>query len=449
MKKQPFIILVFALVICMTFASCSEINIFRPVDSLMTPPLYYSEYEGLVNAFNSSVTSGAVLCNPTSGDYLSAITVTDLDGDAAEEGIVFYKDISDGNIAHFSVFKGEGDIWNRLGDYRGYGDEIDQLIVTDIDGDSVKDIITVWSYSGISSGKVISVYRSEADVLLYNELMFESCDIALPVDIDGDDITEIFYITTSQDKNNVTKTAKLYRYENDSFFLAGAAPVDPFSVNYTGIKTSRADSFSTLEIYVDAVKSNNMMITEILYFDSINGRLVDPVYDPEVGTNTATLRYEQINCADINSDGEIEIPVQSVWTEGESTDESPLYVTEWTQFNGSEPVPVTRAFVNVQDGYAILLDELKNDDVFIRQQSGGDWTSWSVCARNGNDNIGSTLFTVVKIPKERWENNVSGSDSYITLFKRTDSVVCVRINEEGITSGINEETIKKITIKLP
>lgn len=448
MKKRFLSIVSLTLIICVMLSACNSVDIFRPVDSLMTPPLYYSEYEGLVTAFNSCVSSSTVLCNPTKGDHLSAITVSDIDSDGQEEGIVFYIDALEDNIAHFSIFQNQDDTWQRIGDFTGYGDEVESLIITDIDGDDTQEIMAIWSYSGINSGNVFSVYRSSDTATEYKELMYDSCDIAQPVDTDGDGIFEIFYITTVNDEKTVTKTAKLLGFKEGELKQIGATSVDPFVVSYTDIKTERADSFAPLVIFIDAVKSNNMMITEVIYLDDA-GKLVDPLFDPETGTNSATLRYEKLNCADVNGDGQIEIPVQTLFKKAEQEDESPIYTTEWLQFNGSEGVVIERTFVNVQDGYLVNLDIMDDVKLFVRKQSGGDWTSWSVYTQSDESRTGDVLFTIVKVPKDRWESDMSNSTLYITILKLNDSVISVKINQNGTDIGIDEDTVRKIVKKLP
>ena len=449
MKKR--ITAVVALIFAASFvlSSCSSPNLIASVDSLLTPPLYYSEYEGLVRAFNSSVDTGVVLCNPTQGDHLSAITVSDVDGDGEEEGIVFYRDTLQENTAHFSVFKCTDDVWSKKCDFKGYGNEVSSLTLTDLDGDGIDEIVTIWTFSGIDSGSVFSVCSAKDVTLDYEELLYESCEIAKTIDLNGDGCDEIFYIESVKEDNTVTRSAKVLGIENGEIAQTGSAPADSQVISYASFKAEKNDEHSPMKVYVDAVKSNNMMITEVFYFDGESGELVNPFYDEEAGGNVLTLRYEQIPCADINNDGMIEIPVQTVYTEPEDEDDETLYITEWIYFEGSNPMLSVSTFVNVEDGYLVNLGTLGNKKLYIRKHKGGDWASWSVYTKSSTSLFGNVLFTIIKVPKARWETDMLDSGQYITILKQLDSVVCVNINENGRAAGLDEAKIRKIVTRLP
>ncbi len=449
MKKKAFAVIASLLFIVSVFSSCNAVPLIATVDTLLTPPLYYSEYEGLVSAFNSSVESSVVLCNPTEGDHLSAITVSDVDRDEAEEGIVFYRDTLEENTAYFSVFKNTDDIWKKVCEFKGYGNEVRSLTLTDLDGDNIEELIVIWSYSGIDGGNVVAVYKADDNTLTYEEILFESCEIARPVDFNGNGHEEIFFITSAKSENAVTKTAKLFGYSDNSLTEIGSTPVDPSVISYSSFKTEKAVEQSPLKIYIDAVKSNNMMITEVFYWDEEKGELSDPLYDDKVGANTATLRYEQLHCADVNNDGQIEIPVQSVYSEPQGDGDKTLYLTEWTYFDYDKPVFTESTFVNVEDGYLVNLGILGKEKLYIRKHTGGDWASWSVYTDSKVSVSGDVLFTIIKVPKERWQSDMVGSSNYITILRQLDSVVTVNINEKGKAAGLDEAKIKKIVTRLP
>lgn len=454
MKKRVFRVVILALSLCLFLCSCQAPVFIRTVDSLLTPPLYYSEYEGLLEAFHTEVGSSVILCNPIEGDHLSAITVADVDGNGTEEGIIFYRDALESEIAKFAVFTCMDDNWERCGIYSGYGDEIRSLVLTDFDGDTVQDILITWNYSGINGGSVFSAYRSEADELYYTELTFQSCNLVKAIDMDGDNINEIFFVSTLIDNNASTRSAELYKYKDGKFYEAGSAMVDPFVGSYTSFVCEGLLGFP-LTVYFDGVKSNNIVITESVTWDPDEKNLKSVFYDEESGTNIKTIRYEQIPCADINDDSLVEIPVQTAHEEteeqdGETTAAQTLYETEWVRFEGENETVVERSFVNDSDGYIVNLDLIPSDEAFVRKQEGGDWTSWSVYIPDEENYAGNTLFTIVNVPKSRWESEINNDSSdYITIFKKDSSVICVKINAYGKESGLDESAIKKIVTVIP
>lgn len=448
MKKRIVSLIAFAVMLTVLLSGCESNMLIRTVDSLLTPPLYYSEYEGLVTAFNERVGSSILLCNPIQGDHLSAITVVDIDKDGAEEGIIFYKDTLEEGNARFSIYKNVEETWEFLGDYKGYGNQVNSLVITDFDADGLNEILIIWSYSGITNANVFSVYRSKGEKLHYRELDVQSCDLAKPIDLDGDFREEIFFISTQTESGVVSKTAKLLKLTDDDFKLVGETPVDPQVGSYVSYKTEKYSQNTPMKIYIDAVKTNNMMITEVLYWDSELQQLVAPLYDLETASNNKTLRYEPIQCVDINNDGHIEIPVQTVYIEQSEHNDKLLYVTDWTYFEGDIPVLSERTFVNLENGYIVNLGTLSNKKLLIREQEGDGWTSWSVYTESATIAGGNVLFTIIKVPKTRWEREMSQDKSYITILKQQDGVICVNINENGRAAGLGEEQIRKIVTKL-
>lgn len=449
MKKLVFAVISAVLVAVFVLSSCSAPSLIATVDALLTPPLYYSEYEGLVKAFNSSVDTGVILCNPKSGDHLSAITVSDVDGDGEEEGIVFYRDALQENVAHFALFKCSDDVWSKKCDFKGYGNEVKSLTLTDLDGDGIDEVFVIWSYSGIDSGSVFSVYRAGGGNLRYEQIAYESCEVATAVDFNDDLKDDIFFISSSKEENTVSRTAGVMSLKDGELVSLGSVPADPNVISYVSLKTEKSDSHSPMRVYIDASKSNNMMITELFYIDGETGGLVNPFYDAETGSNNVTLRFENLQCTDVNADGRIEIPVQTLYSETVGEEEEELYLTDWIYFENGTPAMKISTFVNVEDGYLVNLGILGSSELFIRKHKGGDWASWSVYKKSDKSVFGEVLFTIIKVPKSRWEKDMLNSGRYITILKQLDSVICVNINQNGQSEGLDEAKIRKIVTRLP
>lgn len=445
--KAAVSIVITALASLLLFSSCDSIDFFRSAESLLMPPLYFSEYEDLIDAFNSSVGSTVTLCNPKDGDYLSAITVSDIDSDGEEEGIVFYRDALEGNTASFSVFKNYKGNWKKCGDYRGYGDGVDSMLISDLDGDNMAELVVIWSFSGISNADIFSVYRSGTSAVRYTEISKESCDIAKVFDIDGDGEEEIFYITSEMENDVVKKFARIMKFTGQNLEILGETKVDPNVGGYVSFKREKDNISGNTKVYLDATKSGDMMITEVLYWNDYLQVLLAPLFDEESNSNTASLRYEPIPCSDINGDGRIEIPVQTVYKKSGEDDNQDVYLTEWTDFEGNKKTDIIKSLVNVSEDYYIDLDELKIKDPGLSKYVGTDWTAWIIYDPVAYEKTGNALFTVLKIPRDRWESENHSKD--IIIISRLDSIICVNINRDGAETGLDGETIKNIVKKLP
>lgn len=442
MKRRMFSVLICVLMALLLFTSCDNRTFVRSVDALLTPPLYYSEYEGLVTAFNNEVGKNVVLCNPTDGEYLSAITVSDLDDDGAEEALIFYRESSDSDNVNFSIFKNNNDVWKSCGEYTGYGNEVYSLTLDDMDGDGTREIMVVWYYQGISNANVFSLYRTEASTVKYSELTKEPCDVAGAVDMDDDGKSEILYVSTVNNGKVITRTANLLKFKGGEPVNVGSASLDPNVGRYINFKREKYNAHYPMKVYMDAIKNNNMMITEVVYWDSKQNVLLAPLYDEATGSNTATLRYEQIESADINNDGMIEIPVQVIALQEGAETGDVTYLTDWVYFVGSTPILDDVTYVNLSAGYYIALNSYNNMDFNVCKNTEGE-DVWNVYAGEKSN----VVFTVYTVPAESF--NSEDYSSYISILKIGDSVICAQITDFGKQIGFKENDIRTAVNKLP
>ncbi len=449
--KKFIAVLCAALSLAVVLTSCDSVNVIRPISALLSPPLYYEEYEELVDAFNVSVGNEAVLCSPKNGDFKSAIIVDDIDGDEETEALIFYKeDTAESTVARMHYFNISSGEWVSNGDFNGYGNEVESVVIDDMDGDGFKELIIIWSISNVSSSNVMSVYRATYMTGKFTEISNETCSVCEVVDLDSDGKKEIFYISQSNPSGIMQKTAKAIRLSGDSVVHMGETKLDPNISSYVSIKTEKASGDSPLKIYVDALKGETNMITELIYWDRDKNELTAPLLDAETMTNNLTLRFEPIQSADVNNDGVIDIPVQSrIFGKGDDTvtiDTENIYLTEWCNFNSSaKPEIVANTLINYSDGYMIFLDQKEINTLGIRNYRSQN--CWVVYRNASNGESVQEIYSVMKVSSSRWDPETF--EKYIPIDEKKDFTVCVYITPSGQKSGVNKEYIKNKITKLP
>lgn len=436
MKAKAVLCIAAVLALSLIFSSCDSAEIIRPVESLLSPPLYHEEYEELVEAFRESVSKDVVFCTPQEGEHRSAIVVEDIDSDGETEALIFYRDSADSSVArmhYFNVIDGE---WVSRGDFNGYGNEIKKTVITDMDGDGNSELIIIWSVSGVSSGNIMSVYRTSYDFDNYKEVSNEMCTVCEVADMDGDSKEEIFYMNQVTVSGISQRYARAIKLSGDTVVLMGEAKVDPNISSYTSVKTEKASGDSPLKFYVDALKGESQMITELVYWDSGKSELCAPFLDAETMSNSATLRYEPIASADVNNDGVIDIPVQNKLL-GEEPDSGDVYVTEWINYSDNTAETVLNSLVNYADGYMIQLDENEIKNTGVRNYTAQN--CWVIYKTDNKGKSLSELYSVLKIPSDRWDNE--DFKEYIPVIERDDGVICAYITQSGADIGINSDYI--------
>ncbi len=447
--KRLAVVIPAILILLSVLSSCDSGSLILPADSLLSPPLYYEEYEELVESFEKNIESETTLCNPQRGSYRSAIIVEDIDSDGNQEAVIFYKNNSDMSVAAMHYFDFVGEKWISFGDFKGYGVGIDNVNITDMDSDGKKEILVLWNTSGASSGNILSVYRMDTVTKKYKEIANESCFLSEVIDIDGNGRKDIFIIGQNNLQTGIQKVAKSLRLNGDSVVLFGETKLDSNISGYTSVKTEKSSKASPMRIYIDAIKGEHQMITEVVYWDSSKSELCSPFLDPETMINSSTLRYEPIGCTDINNDGIIDIPVQSiVFGKGDNiltVDTENIFLTEWKSLTSSGLVPVAYTLVNYPDGYMIKLNKSELNSLGIRNYRSQN--CWIIYSADNNGVPVNELYSVIKIPVQKW--NDKKYSAYIPIIENEENVVCAFVTSDGNSLGINEDFVKSRIIKLP
>ena len=420
MKIKIVFAFVFVSLIGILFSSCDSSKIIRPVESLLSPPLYHEEYEELVDVFRKSVSKDVVFCNPQEGDYRSAIVVEDLDSDGETEALVFYRDAADSSVARMHYFNVIDGKWASRGDFNGYGNEIKKIVLTDMDGDGNSELVIIWSVSGVSSSNIMSVYRTSYDFDEYKEISNETCTVCEVADMDGDSKEEIFYMNQVTASGVSQRYARVIKLSGDAIILMGEAKVDPNISSYSSVKTEKSSGDSPLRFYVDALKGESQMITELIYWDKDKSELCAPFLDSETMSNVITLRYEPIASADVNNDGVIDIPSQNKLLGAESGN---IYITEWIDYSEGDIKTVANTIVNYSDGYMIRIDEDEIYKTGIRAYESQN--CWVIYKTDSKGKSLGELYSVLKITKDRWDEEKFGE--YLIVIERDDSVICAYI----------------------
>lgn len=424
--------------VCLVLSSCSSSVMLKSVNDLLTPPLYYSEYEDLVKSFRKDVGNDTSFCNPYNGGHRSAITVEDIDNDGNDEAIVLYKSSSIDSVPRIHIFNDDGSGWKTMTDIGGYGNAVDELSITDLDSDGIKEIIVIWNGTG-SAGYNLSVIHSDKNNPEYREIANEFCFLSEVLDVDSDGNDEILFIGQNSLMGVSQRFVKLMKLSGGEIIILDEAKTDANISGYASIKTEKLTENSPLKIYLDAFKGENQMITELIYWNSDTLSLEVPFFDEETMSNSSTLRSEQIECRDINNDGNLEIPVQYNLNSGvQNIDSEAIPLTSWIDYENGETVVAAQSFVNLKDGYMIMVDEGNEESIKVRGYSSEK--IWAVS--DGNDDICSIL----NISKQRWSEDVF--ENYVLIFENEENVICAYITQSGEKNGLTEKIIKESTVRL-
>lgn len=424
---------------------------------IMTPPGLYGQNADIQQAFEASVSAkgaSVTLKYPSEGQYRSSFVMYDLDSDGEEEALVFYNLKSDEATVHVNILDKRNDEWQSVYDEVGYGSEIVSVDFDDFNKDGSLEVVFCWSLYDATSSKTMTVHSvdtTKKSLSGLHTIVNQSYSYMSIADIDSDGRDEIFVTWLDNTEQNSQKSyATLLKMTDEGIMtqLGNSVILDGSVSSYASLKLKTLDDGRAIA-YLDAYKGESSMITEVLWWDERVGALVAPLISKDTLTNTATLRTPAIPSMDIDSDGRIEIPVNTAIqnaenaddkNKSESSNETQLSLTTWVNMTPNGPVPKLYSFVNSTVGYAFMLPESLKDYLLAYVQTDKGVTT--VYLTDDGVARGEPLFTMLVKRK----SEMAEDDSYTFRVMNDDYVVFGTITSAGEKAGFTNDSIEDSVI---
>ncbi len=444
-NKKLIAAYIIALVLLLVLLIC-----FLRLDSpseILSPPSLYGQNSEIQTAFEESVgKNGIELHYPKDGEYRSAFVLYDLDGDDADEAIVFYSDSSDEATVRINILDCVDDKWKSVYDEPGYGVDILNVAFADLNADGVNEVVCGWQLYESTSSNVLTVHSvesKEGTVLRLLPLANQSYSFKEIVDLDDDGNLEIFIAWIDiTDPTLPHVYANLLKYgANGKMTNAGKnISLDSSVTSYGTVKVQKKDG--KVLMFLDAYKGEDSMITEVIGWDAKNNQLTTLMNDSVTHSNLATMRSPAIPSYDIDGDGEIEIPIlYSIGSEvpeiDENSDEKLINLSAWASVkNGSLHIE-SYALVNNTYGFALALPSSLKGHLIAYESSDGDSTTvyWS---ENGKK-LGDVLFVING--KYREDSDAKLESAFSAMSK--EIFVYGNVTAAGEKAGLSNEVIEK------
>ncbi len=309
MKIKKITALLVSVVMLLMCSGCS-LNFFS-VESLMSPPSQSGKNGEVEAAFKKLMSEKNIqLRTPASGDYQTAFVLFDINSDGSEEAIVFYTDSSIDASVRMSFLECINDTWMISADIKGAGSGVYDVTFSDMDNNGNYEILVGWSLFDSKTSKIVSVYEisdGEKGVFTLNTVGNEYYNYKAITDFNGDDNDDLVLVHLD-DSGEVQKSYfRCFSLSSTKEFVKyGDVKLDTHISYVSKIQfdTVRLNGEKSKRIFIDCVKNELSMFTEMLYWDVEE---LKPVRE-EKNPAAATLRSSKVFCCDIDGDGLLEIP---------------------------------------------------------------------------------------------------------------------------------------------
>ena len=144
------------LLLAVIFSGCSD-SLSGNTD-IMRPPRVTGDKAGIQNLIEMQAGGKYIYKYPQSGEYRSAITMKDIDGDGTDEAIAIFVTNSDQNTIQIMFMKEIDGIWSSMGCYSCNCSGVKNIMFADLNGDGVLETLIGFSNYGTNSNQLIMYY---------------------------------------------------------------------------------------------------------------------------------------------------------------------------------------------------------------------------------------------------------------------------------------------------
>lgn len=375
-KARIFTVCALLAACCLLMSGCTGLQI-GTVEELYCLPSLPSEHEELKANITALIEDGAEYAAPTSGSNIQPVQLVDLDGDGQEEALAFMRKPSEEKPLKIYIFSAENGKYRQTAVIEGSGSAIFSVIYSDLDGDGCNELVVGWKTA--SEMQALSVYTQrggQPEELLRNTYV----KYAL-TDLDSNGRNELVIFRADSEGMGL---AELYVWQNGTITMRSSCKI---SVTMAELSNLGRVVNGTIQnqipaLFVMGVVDSDMQVTDIL--TAQDGELSNIVLSNITGASTQVARYVSLYPADINGDGETEVPIPVLLP---GTDEEENYFRiEWRSYDSTGvPTIAETTFHDVEDGWYLILPEKWRDQVLVQRDAGSEEATVSFSYRNGGE----------------------------------------------------------------
>jgi len=354
------IILLAALLLC----GCS---LGASVDNLMAPPKLSMEQEQIYNALTDAAGTSISLKYPKSGTYISAFIVEDIDGDGGNEAVVFYEKNSltlEENTLRINILDQFDGKWRSVCDTPADGSQIEKVMISKL-GTNERINVIIGSSLVNRSEKSASIYNYSDGTI---EKTFSSAYSFIDItDLDADENNELLLLTSSASGHPAV--ADSYKLDENGIYHKYSRELSGSFTEFDSIVYGDIGEGIT-GLYIDAFSGSGLIQTDIIYMNSSG---LNKVFEtPE--ESQSTIRPAGCSTFDVDGDGILEIPVQTISPGYENVSESEqMKFTSWLYLDGDMNLKQKySSYFSINDGYIFIFPEKWFNNVTVKRDTIND-----------------------------------------------------------------------------
>ncbi|MCM1132057.1 MAG: hypothetical protein NC340_01160 [Ruminococcus flavefaciens] len=337
------------------------------IDTLMTPPKLSLEQEQIYSALTDAVGDSISLKYPKSGKYLSAFIVEDIDGDSGNEAVVFYEKTGlavEENTLRINILDSDSGTWRSVFDTPADGAEIERVMISKL-GENQRMNLIIGSSLINRSEKTVTIYSYSSGQL--ERTFSESYSFIDVTDLDRDGENEFLILKGSS--NSDSAAAEAYKLDSIGKYHQYRTELSGSFTDFDNIGYGELSGGYT-GLYIDAVSGAGFIQTDIIYMDE---KGLNKIFSGQEESDE-TLRPSGCSSYDVDGDGQLEIPVQTISPGYEKASEGErINLTNWLYISeNNKPLIKYTSYYSIGDGYIFIFPEKWHNKVTVKRDAVND-----------------------------------------------------------------------------
>lgn len=399
----------------------------RTINQMYCLPQRSDDFLNLQSAIDSAMT-GLQYCAPISGENQQPVQTADLDGDGAEEYLVFAKGSGDKplKLLVFCFVEGEYVLSHRL---ESSGTAYVQVQYAKISGGPGYDLVLSMQVSD-QVVRTVSVYTMMDGRM--EQMLTANCSQFVCTDLDSDRKSELLVLRPGEFpvKNGV---AELYTIRNGMVERSNEVTMSEPADSIKKIMISSLND-GLPAVFVASDVDGSAIITDVYALP--DGVFTNVSLSNESGTSVQTLRNYYVYAEDIDQDGILELPHLIPVTSSDPTQMN-QYLIRWYAMNsdGSE-VDKLYSYHNYAGGWYLTMENTVVEDISITPM--GNSYEFNVTQPDGGSSRLMTVYVFTGLQRE--EQAVS--DNRFVLHRTESTVYAAHLEVVSAAYGITQESMK-------
>lgn len=433
MKKVKIIALL--LVVVNMLSGC----MFKTGDELLQAPKPSTDYIALQNKLDLELSNGSVYAAADSGSNRATIQLIDIDADATEEAVAFFRESSLSGTFNVVVYKKIGSEYIDMGRMTGHGSSIDTVEYPKLSPIGAGGIAVSWKISNqLERGLTVAKFENGTlEVVLDTQYMSYFI-----YDIDYDGLDEIFVINDENGVNYIT----MYDMVDGEMELAGTTELSMEIDTIARITTGELASGGRAVSIDSRVENESGLISDVIAI-SYDGKLVNLTISEEDLSGMSNYRMISSYTSKLNTTNYLYIPTVTPML-GYPADNTNTYnwITTWHMYDVYNTIKSDiYTYHSNAEGWYYELEQNQISNIVVDRTSASN-IKISQFQYYINDTDYVSLFEIYTVPTDDYsESNLA--DGYIKLGQTTTNVYLAKnLNPQSTIKVTDEQIIENFNI---